>query len=314
MAPIAALAVAGLVRLAASAAGTFSIASSHPVASGTKILHNVGLVGTWGGDLLGMGGGSLGNGGVPVALELVHAVGVLCVVVAVLAAVRRLVLGVARRDPVASEPDEGWRIDDLLVLALVADLLVFVTLTYGDAQDFSRYLTGAVVFGAVLAGRAVARVATPPMTPRLRRGLAAMALGVLAAFGAGFGFTLAAPQPSRPYVQLGRFLEAHHFQRGLGDYWSASITTVSTDGTVDVRPVIADGDGHIGRYQRQSAAAWYSGQRFEFLVYDAAVPWGGITPASAVHTFGPSTRTYDVGTFRVIVWAHPLWVSAGPGA
>jgi len=313
-APFAALAVAGLVRLAAGAIGTFSVASSHPVATGTKILHNVGLAGTWGSDLLGVGGGRLGYGGVPTALELVHVVGVAGVVAGMVVALRRLVVGVAPRHPVPSEPEVCWRIDDLLLLAFVADLLVFVTLTYGDAQDFSRYLTGAIVFGAVLAGRAVARVATPPMTPRLRTGLAAAALGVLVAFGAGLGFTLTAAQPSHPYVQLGRFLETHHLERGLGDYWSASITTVSTGGAVDVRPVIADGDGHIGRYQRQSAATWYRGQRFRFLVYNAAVPWGGITPASAVFTFGPWTRTYDVGTFRVIVWAHPLSVSAGPGA
>ena len=95
---------------------------------------------------------------------------------------------------------------------------------------------------------------------------------------------------------------------GIGDYWSASLTTVATGGVVTVRPVISTPGGSVVRYQRQSAATWYTNQPFEFLVYDTARPWGGIDATTASSTFGPVARTYVVGPYRVLVWRHPLFV------
>jgi len=133
----------------------------------------------------------------------------------------------------------------------------------------------------------------------------------VAAFAAAFGFTLAAPMPKQPYAQLDKFLEARQLVVGIGDYWSASITTVATSGGVTVRPVITTPAGRVVRYQRQSALTWYTNQSFEFLVYDTARPWGGIDATTASLTFGPVARTYAVGPYRVLVWGHPLSV---PGA
>jgi hypothetical protein len=189
----------------------------------------------------------------------------------------------------------------------VGDLALFLTLTYSGDQDLSRDLTGAVIFGSVLGARLVARVvASATARERWRYGL--LGAVVVASLAAGVGFTLATPQPHRPVTQLVHFLEAHHLDRGVGDYWSASLTTVSSDDAVTIRPVIADGTGHIGRYDRQSELTWYQHGSFEFLVYDTALAWGGITPASARHSFGPVARTYRVGTYRVLVWSHRLVV------
>ena len=75
-----------------------------------------------------------------------------------------------------------------------------------------------------------------------------------------------------------------------------------------VRPVISDPAGSVVRYERQSAASWYTHQPFKFLVYDTARPWGGIDATTASSTFGPVARTYVVGSYRVLVWRHPLFV------
>ena len=203
----------------------------------------------------------------------------------------------------------GWRLDDLLVLAVFADLVVFLVLTTSDDPGFLRYLTAAVIFGTVLAGRWVGRLAASlPSALLVRRGAAAVCLAVVAAFTAAFGFTLAAPMPKQPVAQLDRFLESRQLVVGIGDYWSASITTVATSGTVTVRPVISTPSGRVVRYQRQSAVTWYTNQSFEFLVYDTARPWGGIDATTASSTFGPVARTYVVGPYRVLVWGHPLSV------
>ena len=71
-----------------------------------------------------------------------------------------------------------------------------------------------------------------------------------------------------------------------------------------------DPSGRVVRYQKQSTAAWYARQPFEFLVFDTDKPWGGVNSATATATFGAPTQTYVDGTYRVLVWSHPLLVSA----
>jgi uncharacterized membrane protein HdeD (DUF308 family) len=259
--------------------------------------------------MLGVGGGPLGNGGVPVVLDAVHWVGLVVVVAAIVAGAVSLVRGAVRGRSSTEESEAAWRLDDLLVLAVFADVGVFLALTTSKDPGFLRYLTAAVVFGAVLAGRWVGRVAAAlPSAVRSRRTAASAALVVVAVSTVAFGFTLAGTTPKQPVTQLDRFLEARQLDAGIGDYWSASITTVATSGAVTVRPVISTSAGRVVRYERQSDVSWYTNQPFDFLVYNTARPWGGIDANSAASTFGPAARTYAVGPYRVLVWRHPLFV------
>ncbi len=312
-APLVAVVIAGALRVATNILGTFTVGSANPTAPPARIAENLRLVGTWGGHMLGVGGGDLGTGGMPGALGAVHVVGVVAVLAGVVAAALGLLRGVVLRPRVTDEATENWRLDDLLVLAFVADLAVFVAFTTSGDQTFSRYLTGAVVFGSILAGRAVGRLVATAQPHWVRRGGALFGVGVLAAFGAGLGSNVAAAAPGRPYQQLEAFLAGHHLDRGIGDYWSASVTTVAGDGSLPVRPVIADPTGRIVRYLRQSTSDWYSGRTFQFLVYDTGHLWGNVNAQTAAATFGPILRTYDVGTYRVLVWNHPLSVTGASG-
>jgi hypothetical protein len=310
-APVVALVVAGPVRLITVAVGAYRIAGANPRAPLSRVPVNLRLIGTWGAHMLGLGGGVLGAGGVPRPLQAVHVFGALVLGAGVVVAAVGLVKGVVRGRRAPVDPSEQWRVDDLLVLAFVADLVVFVAFTTNGDQSFSRYLTGAVIFGAVLAGRLVTRLVVVAWPSWVRRGCAVLGVAVVAAFGAGVGFNVTAAAPPRPVEHLGRFLEAHHLDNGIGDYWSSSATTVATRQVVKVRPVDADDpSGHLERYQRQSADAWYTGQSFQFLVFDTSLPWGNVDAASAKATFGPVLHTYDVGTYRVLVWNHPLAIAA----
>jgi hypothetical protein len=311
-APVVALAVSGAVRLITMAVGTYGVAGANPRAPLSRIPVNLRLIGTWGAHMLGLGGGVLGTGGVPRPLQAVHALGAVAVVAGVVIAVLGTVHAMVRGRRAPDDPTEQWRLDDFLVVAFVADLVVFVAFTTSSDQSYSRYLTGAVIFGAVLAGRSVTRMVDTPWPSWARRTGAVVGVAVVAAFGTGVAYNVTAAAPPRPYEQLGRFLEAHHLDKGIGDYWSSSATTVATRQKVAIRPVDAeDRSGHLERYLRQSADAWYTGQSFEFLVYDTALPWGNVDAATAAATFGPILHTYDVGTYRVLVWSHPLAVPAG---
>ncbi len=305
----AALLLAGFIREAAVYAGTFTINPGHPRAKLSQLPVNLTYLAHWGSDLLGLGSGSFGSGGVPALLQAVHAIGLLVVLAAVGTATAALIRGAVLGNRAAAAASGSWRLDDLLVFAFFADLVVFLALTLGDDTGFARELTAAVIFGAVLAGR-WARLATAIGPVRIRRAGAVAGLAVVTAFAAGFGLTLTAPAPVRPYDQLAQFLAAHHLHQGVGDYWSSSITTAASGGAVTVRPVFAK-YGKVVRYRRQSGADWYTGQSFEFLVYNKALPWNGVGWDTAKATFGPVARIYAVGTYRVLVWNHPIEVAHG---
>jgi hypothetical protein len=258
--------------------------------------------------MLGVGGGALGTGGVPAALDDVRAVGLLLVVGAVVYFVVGLVAGMVRADVRAG----AW-FDDVLVTACVCALAVFVALTAVTTVGNDRYLAPAVIFGAVLAGRLVGRLAaaTAVGVPRTFAGVGVAARGigvaVTGAVAAAFCLTLTAGAAPSAVPALISVLEAHGLHRGIGDYWSASITTVVSDGETTVRPVVTDGAGRIVPFDWQSSAAWYRGHAFQFLVYNTVTP-SNINSAMATATFGPGADTLTVGRYRVLVWPHPLVV------
>jgi hypothetical protein len=321
----ASIVLAWVVRQIADALGTYSIATSHPTASLAQALTNVAHIVTWGPSLLAVGRGPFGDGKVPIGLETVHVLGLAAVVAGVGAAtvalVRGAVHGRAPTPPAAAEgalagnarsqnAHAAWMLDDLLVLAFFGALAVFVVLTASDDPGYLRYLTAPVIFASILAGRWMARLTAAVKSSWFRRGEVVLGLAVIASLAAGSAFSVSGRPPNQPAARLGQFLESRHLRLGIGDYWSASITTVITDGAVTVRPVIATPHAQLLRYQRQSTATWYSGKPFQFLVYNAAQLWAGVDEISASETFGRPARIYAVGTYRVLVWDRPLTVSA----
>ena len=294
----------GSIRQAAVYVGTYSIARNRQATSPSQMAADLKYLASWGANMLGVGDGS----GVAAPVQAAHVIGLLAVLAGVAAAAIKLVRGVVKGT--AAQPGAArWRLDDVLVLAFFADLAVFLALTISDDPGFLRELTAAVIFGAILAGRWVGRVATTIESPRLRRDGAVAGLAVVAIFASGFGLNVAKPRPVRPYDQLGKFLEAHHLSHGIGDFWSSSIVTVTTRGAVTVRPVTTRFSGRIVAFPKQASTSWYTGHSFRFLVYDTARPWQGVDYATAIRTFGPVAHTYAVGTYWVLVWSHRIWVS-----
>ncbi len=127
-------------------------------------------------------------------------------------------------------------------------------------------------------------------------------------FAAGVGYNLAQSDPDQPAAQLASFLVTRHLTNGVGSYWNASIVTVESGGRVTVRPVVVNGHNRVVRYPRESADYWYSGQPFQFFVFDLAGPWRSDDTASAILTWGRPAHIYAVGSFRVLVWPTPLHI------
>lgn len=306
------LALAG--RELAKLVGTYTINSPAPGASLREMATNLRLVGVYGARLFGLGSAGFGSGGMPAALLAVHLVALAALLAGFAIAAARLVAALVAGRRGAEEDEEAWRLDDMLLLAFLADLAIFVYLTPAPLPSYARYLTASAIFGAVLAGRAAARLAA-----LLARGVPAAALAglgvvVVCLLAAGTGYALGQPDPSQPASELGTYLAAHGLTRGIGDYWSASIVTVESKGAVVVRPVTGLPAGRIVAYTRNSSSTWYEGKTFQFLVYNPALPFGGVDEQSASATFGPPSEKTAVDGYLVLRWPHPLSAPVPPGA
>ena len=308
-AAFASVVVAEILRRVADALGAFKSAPLLPVAHLPQMFTNLVHVATYGAALVGLTDGLSGTGGIPILLWSVHVVGALIVAASLLAALTSLVAG-AIRGPrpgaVAAGESEPWRLDDLLLIAALCSTVPFVVLALAPGLGV-RYLVVAVVFASVLTGRRIARVWPRVWTRPAARGLAIIGMAVCLSLAAGLGFWLSRPGPTNPAPALASWLEAHHLRNGIGDYWAASITTIESSEAVTVRPVLAEADGDIRRMDL-SPASWYGDRRFQFLVYGTP-EFDNVDLVSATRTWGAPAHIYVVGSYRVLVWAHPLSVA-----
>jgi hypothetical protein len=313
-ASVAATIVGVLGSWLARAMGGFTLAPDVRVATFHQMVVNLRHVGSYAAGLLGLTN-SLGSGGVPTALEDVHFVGALtvlaCVLVAMAALAREVLRG--RRDPSGTSIETGGRwLDNVLLIATFGPAVTFVILAAVGPTGV-RYLVATVVFACVLSGRILAQAWQALRPGWATRAICAAGAAVLLCFAAGVGYTLAQPVPIESVAALTSFLEAHHLQHGVGDYWAASITTVETGEAVTVRPVWRDLDGRLGRSMYYTAASWYAGQHFQFLVYQTP-PYDGVDGVSATKTWGRPSHTYIVGDYHVLVWPFALTVAPFPSA
>jgi hypothetical protein len=305
-APFAAALVAYAVRSFAVAVGTFTIAPANPFASGHQLIHNIVHIPRFFAALLGITS-AFGPSGLPVAFEVVNVARAVLVIggplVVVVIICRRL--WAARRAP--TNPTRSELLSSLVCFAFIGGLITFVIFPIISTSAYARYLNGALIFGALLGGRVIT-IALTGRSAKFMRSAAAGMVVIVALFAVGVAFEVRGPRPVQPATQLASYLEAHNLRHGVGAYWSAAITTVESSGAVRVRPVIEHGT-HLVRYQKNSDSLWYAGVQFNYVVYDALAPWGGVSKQSAIATWGRPSSVHVVGPYRVLVYAHPFTVS-----
>lgn len=302
-----------------------SISTGITQASSSQYPKNIHDAFTWLGALFGVkklalgansiiGRGAPDNG--PVFSRLSHIPLLILVAVVGLASIYFLLRGLVKGEQNIGQNlhrphhnNRAQRIDAFLLFGVAGSIADFIVLCPNTNGSYARYLSAAAIFAAILAARYVTRY-----LPRIKYTSALVVVGVvLAVAGSGIGVSVAqslqSPQPKQGAVALANFLEQHHLTVGVGDYWSASIVTVVSNGRITVRPVITNPGNRIKRYERQSSSSWYKGVKFQFLVYNVLHPWRDINAKTATWTFGRPKKGYDVGPYRVIVWSHPLAVS-----
>ena len=304
--------------------GTYTIGAANPRAPFGQMSHNAFHVITWGAALEGVGSRPFGSPGVPPLLGAAHAIGLglglLAIAIGLVAIVRTALgsvlgnRGLRSSDGDAESDDsEAVWFQDVLVFGFFGGCATFVWFAFSSVAPFGRYLTAAVIFGSILATVLAGQITERVRGRWPRAVLAGVAGLVVLGYAATFVNTLTTRSPTQPAAHLAVYLEQHHLTKGIGDYWSASIVTVESSGSVVVRPVVTiAGDHHVVRYTRLSSSSWYGGG-FEFLVYNATASWGGVDAQAAVASFGPPQHVAAVGPYHVLTWAHDLSLQ-GDGA
>lgn len=312
-AALAGVVVGEVVLHVAERLGAFKPAAPLKLADHHQMLVNVVHLLGYGADLTGLRDGPFTNGGEPLGLLAVHAVGAVLMLACFVAALSGLVVGVVRGRPRHDDAARGpelWRLDDLLVVATFGSAAPFVLLA-GQNGIGIHFVSIPVVFASVLTGRMVARAWPRLPAGRPARTVAAAGVVVVLGLAAGVGFELSRPTSVPPESALTAFLEAHHLHDGLAGYWTAASSTVMSDGAVVLRPVSIGALGGAYPMTSQSESSWYDGQRFQFFV-SAATPRGRAALAPAVATWGRPTHVYIVGVYTVATWGHLLRVGPYP--
>lgn len=312
------LALAELCRTILSHNGAFTLVRGITHATSSRYLANIGhamtsMTGLLGVTSLAIGPASrLSSDAVTNGSSLSHLVHLLllCVVAggvisAIVVFVRDLIVG----DRKNQGQTRSTHVDALLLSGIGGSIATYVYLCPNNNADYARYLSAALIFGVILSSRVLARALRSVHCPRSVAPLVLVSLLLSLAIAIATNDNLSKPKALRPTVELSAFLEQHHLNLGIGDYWSASIVTVTSDHRVTVRPVITNPQRSIVRYGRQSDASWYSRTNFQFLVYDVTHPWRDINATTAITTFGRPKIAYVVGDYRVIVWPKPLRLS-----
>jgi hypothetical protein len=324
-APVGAAAASVVAFLAARriavALGAFRTVKPWPLAPLHRVLANVPAMGHYSAQLLGIMPPSPATGFVPhgAARLLVwsHLIGGLVIVGAVVLAVVALATVLLRGGTAEAPARESRsetppvRIEDMLVFAVAGSAVSFLFQSEAGSVADARYLTAGALFATILAGRTVASRAAELIRAPWRRPVAAAAATLVLLFGAVTGIELGSANYPAPAQTLTSWLESHHLDAGLGDYWAASITTLESGGRVHVRPIAAGANGLLGAIGGQTDTAWYRGSDFEFVVIKEP-SWDRVSVSAARRTFGPPDHLYRLGIYRVLVWDRPVVVFPRP--
>jgi hypothetical protein len=224
--------------------------------------------------------------GAAAAMALLHLVGLALAVTAFCIAARRLL---SARD----------RLVPILVVGIALNLAAYLVSAQIIDLGSTHELAAVLPFGAVLAGRLLpGRPATARLVPVL--------LAVLAGYAGVLVYN--ASRPARPPTThaVASWLAANHLTAGIGDYWTANITTVAAGNRVRVRPVAVSCRRFVPDVW-ESEQAWYDPPNTAtFLVLETSTYAAHGTAARVQAQFGAPLRQARVGAYEVLVWDHNL--------
>ena len=217
-------------------------------------------------------------------------------------------------------------VSQVLLMAIAVNVGAFLVTQRVVDVSSAREIAPVLPFGAALASRqlgpAIGRLLTRPGVTAgvsLNTGMFRLAVGLLCViwvgYVAGLGVELAAPSAPPQTAQLTSWLERHPLAgTGLGGYWQASVVTLTSGGTVAIRPVAGD-NGWVGAHHGEISASWYDPARSTahyVVLFRGAAEDPGYADTRAVRaTWGKPARVYHVGQYTIWYWPKNLLSTIG---
>ena len=202
----------------------------------------------------------------------------------------------------------GWRIrrggdlaSQVLLAAIAVNVSAFIVTNRAVDVTSAREIAPVLPFAAALAARQL----SPALRPASRL-LIVIGIGYVA----GLGLELTAPAAPPQSALLTAWLESHHLgDAGLGGYWQANVVTLTSGGTVAIRPIADDGNG-AGAERGEIEDAWFDPRRgaAHFVVLNPGDPeYPGYADYRGVRaTWGNPARVYHVGQYTIWYWPTNL--------
>jgi hypothetical protein len=193
------------------------------------------------------------------------------------------------------------RVTQILTVGIGATLVAVTFGTLTAPVSGAHEMATVLPYGAVLAGRTVG----PWLAGRRLRAVTLGPLlgGALACYLAVLGFNASQPALAADTQGLADWLVAHHLTDGLGKYWVANSTTLSSGGRVRVASIQTT-DGRA--YPWMTKPGWYDpAVSYANFVIASPAPEGNPNafPEKVVRAaFGPPAREYRFGIDVIMVW------------
>jgi hypothetical protein len=192
-------------------------------------------------------------------------------------------------------------VDQLLVGAVLINLLAYILLTPGDLLYSVRDYSAVLPLSAALAGRMAGRRL---LSPRL----APVGAVVLAGYVLSLATVMSAGPASSRDARLAQWLLAHHLDYGLGAYGTGNALTLYARGHVHV-VVVVFGGGRCYPLEWEAQASGYDAR-----LHDATFVVQAAPAATIRKVFGAPEHVYRVGATKVLVWHKNLLSEVQPAS
>ena len=190
-------------------------------------------------------------------------------------------------------------VDQLLVGAVLINLLTYILLTPGDLLYSARDYSAVLPLSAALAGRMVAE-------RLLSARLAPVAVAVLAGYALSLATVMSAASAPPRDAHLAHWLMAHHLDYGLGGYGTGNALTLYAGDRVHVVVVVFRG----GRCYPSSGKRRHPTMTPGCMTRPSSCR---PRPAPAIRkVFGAPAHVYHVGGTRVLLWHKNLLTDVQP--
>ncbi len=191
------------------------------------------------------------------------------------------------------------RINLILALGMLFDILAFVFGNILINTGTTRYLIPFVIFGGIL----LARIA-PIYIEKSKKILVLVIIYSVILILFFIHYTIFTPVYV-PYKQQNiiSFLHSHKLKYGYATYWNASILTLETEDSIQVRAVTKNGNLYTP-YLWLDSSNWYK-HKANFLIINN-MNNKKIDTKLAVHTFGKFKYQYSEPEYTILVWNNNI--------